>query len=564
MTMVRWRPLMFLSSSIRGMESVRYKVNEAVEALGLVESWLFEFHGPATGDTAESQYLQYARACDVYVVVVGDEVRQGTLDEYAIALSDRPEKILAFLIGPDGPTEDFRSSLRRHRYIRASTIDDVPKAVADSIVEFVRTGEIARRTLVENLRDRLTSVRSFVGLPVGFDFQTSIIDSNGSPVPGDTLLEPSTRSVVVGSPGEGKTDRVLTALSSEREGFVPLPLFVQAHGAGSVLNWIEATFDAAKFYPGSYLISQLLRDGRLAVAIDGIDELASSDYVNALGSIESFASRYPRSAFLVLSRFASATNLLGFRRLHVAPLTDAQINRLLERVGGGAPSTQSLSHDTLDLARLPFWSALIAIAGPRESSPIGLMNALIGTRLDEISGGLSATKNRIALAALAFFVRPSDRASPQDAIDSLAAWLRSDEGRTTLGNDAADSWVEAGKRAGILIQEGGSLAFPHPTFAALLAAEHAVRFRALPSNLDDDTAAFIAALAASGDPALARESLARASIFSVARYARLSLRPEAGVGQADGIARLDAMIRPCRQDVGSDSGALSRLSGCRW
>jgi hypothetical protein len=542
MTMVRYQPLMFLSSSIRGMESVRVRIREAVEALGLVESWLFEFHGPAAGGSAASQYLQYARACDVYVMVVGDEVRQGTLDEYSIALSDRPEKIMAFLVGADGHTEDFRSSLRRHRYLRVSRIEDVPKAVADSIVEFVRTGEIVRRSLLADLRDRLAAVRSFLGLPADFDFQTSIVDTDRALVTNDSLLEPDARSLITGSPGAGKTDRVLTALMSEREGFSPLPVLVQADSTGSVLAWIQAAFYSVKFNPGPKLVSQLLRDGRLAVAIDGVDELSSENYANAFGSIQRYASQYARSPFVVLSRFASTSSLPGFRRLTIVPLTDAQIDGLLQRLGEGAVTTHTLSTNTLDLARLPFWCALIAGVGPRGSSPIGLLNALVGRRLDEEAAGLAATQTRIALAYLAFLSSPGDRIAVSEAVDGLSAWLRSDEGRTSLGSRAAGSYIEAGRRAGILIRESGQLAFPHPMFAAFLAAEHCVRFRALPASLDDDAAAYIAALASRVDPALARQSLAHGSIFAVARYAGLSRSITPDVSQAENVARLNAMV----------------------
>jgi hypothetical protein len=550
MTMVRYRPLMFLSSSIRGMEAVRDDIRDSVDATGLVESWLFEFHGPAAGGSAASQYLQYARACDVYVIVVGDEVRQGTLDEYSVALSDRPEKIMAFLVGGDGPTEEFRTLLRRHRYLRVSGIDEVPHAVAESIVEFVRTGEIVRRSLLADLRERISTVRSFLGLPVDFDFQTSIVDTNRSHVPDDLLLEPDARSLITGSPGAGKTDRVLTALTSERDGFSALPVLVQAEGKGSVSSWIQAALDAVKFHPGPKLVSQLLRDGRLAVAIDGIDELSSEKSAYAITSIQRHASQYRRSPFLVLSRFASTSSLPGFRRLTIAPLTDAQISGLLERFG--TVTTDTLSTDTLDLARLPFWSALIASVGPRESSALGLLDALVGTRLNEGAAGLAATQTRIALGFLAFHWRPSDRVAISAAVDGLSTWLRSQEGRTTLGGRAADSYIEAGRQAGILIQESGQLAFPHPTFAAYLAAEHAVRFRELPTSLDDEVAAFIAALASSLDPSLARQSLDRASIFGVARYTRLT-RTVTEISEAEGIARLDAMLRRL---AGKTSGGI--------
>jgi hypothetical protein len=93
-----------------------------------------------------------------------------------------------------------------------------------------------------------------------------------------------------------------------------------------------------------------------------------------------------------------------------------------------------------------------------------------------------------------------------------------------------------------LILQGSELAFPHPIFSAFLAAEHAVDFRELPPRTDDDIAAFIAALAAE-DPAMARLALGEATIFAIARYARLGNTIEIATGRPDGVARMDAMIR---------------------
>jgi hypothetical protein len=208
----RSRPLVFVSSSIEGLRALRSDIRAAVEDLDLADSWLFELHAVASGEPPEAQYLQAARDCDIFVVVVGDDVGRGTLEEYAEALSDNPVKIIPFLLGPSGPgSDELRATLReRHTYQTLEHQELLPGAIAAAVAEYLTTGKIARSGLVQGVESRRGRLRAIIGLPPGFAFSRRL-GGVTAPVVND-LLVPGARFLLHGLPGSGKSDASMAAL----------------------------------------------------------------------------------------------------------------------------------------------------------------------------------------------------------------------------------------------------------------------------------------------------------------------------------------------------------------
>ena len=314
--LVRSRPLVFVSSSIRGLETLRDRIRESIEALGLADAWLFEFHGVASGAIAARQYLQAARDCDLFVLAWVAEVGPGTPDEYEVARADNSEKVLPFFLDSADPESvDLRTEIRdRHRYWPVSATDELPSAIATAVREYLESGAIARPGLSRGLVARRDERRKFLGVPDGFEFQTSLRDTGGHSMSLEVLTAVTSRFVLSGAAGSGKSDFAARSLATAAEEDGRLPLLITASGRGSVDEWIAQTFDEVRFAPGRALIRQYLRDGRALIAVDGLDDLDPDDRAKALRAIAQASKRYPRASIIVLSRIPNPGLPAGFRR----------------------------------------------------------------------------------------------------------------------------------------------------------------------------------------------------------------------------------------------------------
>ncbi len=411
--LVRWRPKVFVSSSISGLENLRGRILDELEALELADPWLFEYHGVASGAGAARQYLQVARDCDVFVLVVGNQVRQGTRDEYDAALADNPEKILPFFLGDADPdSETLRANIRdRHRYWPVGAADELPAAIAAAVREYLQTGAIVRPGLTREISSRRLQRQQFLGVPEGFGFEISLRDAEGSQLAVEALTAPAARFVLTGPPGAGKSDVAAEAVTRAAKADGRLPLLVAASGRGPLEDWLAEAFEAARFFPGPDLVGQYLRDGRVALAIDGLDELEPDHRTSALREIARVSRRYPRISVLVLSRLPRPGVPSEFGVATVDALTNSQIDSIFLAARQPRMRAGQISSRLVDLMRLPFWAALAAVHGASSTSALDLLEALVGRRLAD--GGTNDAQGilrlRSALGALAMAIRPLDR-----------------------------------------------------------------------------------------------------------------------------------------------------------
>lgn len=549
------------------MEEKRERVRLAIESLDLAESWLFEYSASAAGIGPSDQYLQSARDSDVFVLLVGDEVRDGTRREYDVAYDDNPSKVLAFFVGQGGhDVRALRDQIRaRHTTIPVATVDLLPGAVADAVRRYVESGDIVRPGLTERVTATRTARRDSLGLPAGFEWERSLIRSSQLP---SGLLDGEAHTFLIGEAGSGKTDAALGALSHIANGRPPrLPLLLQARPeALSVESLIDDALMAVRFTAGDTLIRQYLADGRVALVIDGIDELDPDLADELMRSVVDAADRYPRTAMLLVRRSLDGGPPTGWAQAELAPLGPNELNSLFSAFGYQEEhQAQSLPRDLMDLVRLPFWAILVAQFGRVAKSGLSLLEALCESRITEglVGNPMRQQILRDGIGALALGTLPAADASLDQALSDLSGWLERPDTRQRYESRTAESVIDDARQAGLVSIDLQRVKFVHPLVATFLAA----RAVALSGQLDSapaqtpDFAAMAAALMAEDRHDDAVALLKDGGIFAASKAVRLSGQRSGSV-RDDDLVLFDAIYRSLAESLVGQSidGAWQRIA----
>lgn len=518
-----------ISSTIGELLVERREINTALEAENLADGWLFEIHATASGASAEERYLDIARRCDVYVIVIAEQASEATEAEYHAAFADNPRKILPFFVGTlTDATKPIRDLIEsRHVRVRFPSRAGLAGAVVDAIADFVRSGEVVRESFVKDVDERLRRAERVVApdLPLAF---VPWVRPSAAPAD-DDKLQPATslflthrRAVLEGIGGSGKTFAGLAALKRADSGGV-LPIVVPASvDDTSIHRLLVSRFETAGFFPGDALLQQLARDGRLMIMIDGIDALPSSARRELLGSVTEFSHRFTRSSFLCCVRRAHPDELPGFERLAVEPMSASQTSDMF--VAAGASQVQSFPSQIADLARWPLWATALLTVGPTVSTGLVLLRQLLERRVRN-SGAYSGVEEELLMrsaAALAFKAWPQPRLTTPDALAAVTSWGASGAVSSVFDVPPAESVLQRLSAAGI-VQQTPDIEFAHPLFATYLGAAHAAESGEMTDAMkrDPEFAMFVAALLDDSSRQEKLQHLARHGPIGQARYLRL-------------------------------------------
>ncbi|HEX6394676.1 MAG TPA: DUF4062 domain-containing protein [Acidimicrobiales bacterium] len=532
-----------ISSTIGELAAEREAINSALDGLSLADGWLFEFHATAAGETAEEHYLAVASSCDLYVVIVAGQGSEATEAEYQAAYADTSRKILPFFVGePTKDTESFRSLIEsRHVRVHRGDHSDLASAVVNAIAASVRSGEIVRSGLLEELDELLRRRERVVreDLPLGFvRYLHSAADQAGEhhSVAATSIADLEVNVVLEGIGGSGKTYTALATLRRHNaHGRLPI-VIVPTRSSLSAEGLILGAFESVRFFPGEELLHQLARDGRIAVVVDGIDALASDDRRIFLADLDRFCSRFPRCRTTCCVRRAMASELASFARYTLAALSDVQTHEMFQAVG--APEVRRFPEQVSDLARWPLWTWALLEVGPVASTGLVLLEKLIEHRI-KISGSYSPLEQRMLVhagGALAFAAWPEPNLSSDQALEALVRWAASDYVLARYSLPSADVLIQRLSEAGV-VQLTPSVSFAHPLFATYLGALHASLTRQVTDlmSADPEFAVFVAAMSGNDRPEETALTLQRHGAVGQARYLRL-VPLESRTPQADDVA----------------------------
>jgi hypothetical protein len=566
MTHHRRRQLVFVYSNIEELRLSRQEIEDAIRSLGLVDDWLFEFHAVSAGAPADVQYLNTAGNCDLFVLVIAQQMSAATREEYERAYDDNPQKVIAFYLGEtNDDVRDFRSLVdTRHARTQLDSDDGLSTAVARAVEDAVLTARLVVPDLKRGFLRRLERLDQLVGLDPPMSFVPFCQEGYSQPERLEEVLRRTNHLALIGIGGAGKTYSALAALvGCASDGFL-LPLYLRAtRDTTDLFTLIEAAFDTVKFQPGSDLITRYCREGRLVLCLDGIDDLPSDQRARLLRAAEQFSDRFPRSRVLALSRSLDANSLQGFARTSPSELGDVAITQLFELHGyGDFRVDRDLPGRIRDLAERPFWAALLATVGTDAETGLVLLERLIDRRLSVAipDDELGRRRLRLVLGRIALKARPATDVALAEALSQIASMWHDPAIAAVFTPQPADRLVDDARATGLIDSDEGRLVFVHPLVATTLAAHAASAQAAVPVEVDDELAAFIAGLLPPerGDEIL--DLLGERDIFTLARALRL--RPSTQRTQslpADGDTYLVALQRFQRIVGGSTDGGVSFL-----
>ncbi|MGH2412365.1 MAG: NACHT domain-containing protein, partial [Microcystaceae cyanobacterium] len=162
-------------------------------------------------------------------------------------------------------------------------------------------------------------------------------------IAGMKAVETYSKLRVLGKPGAGKTTFLQhIAIQCNRGKFAAnrVPIFIalkdfadESREAGefSLLNYIRSEFLTSGISDPS-AIETLLREGRVLLLLDGLDEMLNQDSNAVLKEIRRFSEKYHKNLFVTTCRTAAKTsNLKGFTDVEIAPFTSEQIDTFAQK-----------------------------------------------------------------------------------------------------------------------------------------------------------------------------------------------------------------------------------------
>lgn len=189
------------------------------------------------------------------------------------------------------------------------------------------------------------------------------------------------RLMVVGQPGSGKSmlcKNLMFAYSEKRLNLpdAPIPILLELHrlsgSTETIENHLVKEFDRNDFPHAEYFVSQSLKNGKLMLLLDGLDEVSCDERNRVVRGIKDLLDKYRNCRVLITCRTAVYKNEfaeIAEQTLEIVDFNDQQIRRFLQSWEKDMPpekSIEQLMHTLRDrprilsLARNPLLLTIVA------------------------------------------------------------------------------------------------------------------------------------------------------------------------------------------------------------
>ena len=349
-------------------------------------------------------------------------------------------------------------------------------------------------------------------------------------VPGLEAVQQHSKLMILGKPGAGKTTFLKRLAVQCVEGqfrpelvplFITLKDFAEAPGQPSLLSYLIQLFKShgveldtqvekdiltTLFSSNASPVELLLKQGRILILLDGLDEVRRSDTARILNQIQAFTHQYYKNPFIVTCRIAAKEYTFGqFTEVEIADFDEQQVKTFVTKwfqskqdITKGKAFIGRLERDRsireltsspilLTLLCLVFEDASTFPSNRSELYKEGLdillkkWDAKRNIERDKIYRGLSLKRKEDLLSQIAANTFESgDYFFKQKAIErEISAYIRNlpgantDEEALLLDSEAVLKSIEA--QHGLLIERAkGIYSFSHLTFHEYFAARNFV------------------------------------------------------------------------------------------
>lgn len=212
--------------------------------------------------------------------------------------------------------------------------------------------------------------------------------------------------LILGNPGAGKTTTLLELAQTlcnqaEQSAEFPIPVLLNLSNwkdsQQQMQDWLMAEL-SSQYGIGKHISKPWLRDGKLLLMLDGLDELRSSYQKPCIDAINQLLQSQSRPLHIVICsrdeeyRKHEKTKLQLNGAIYIKPLKDEQIYEYLEQL-----QRQDLWHvirnDSIlrELVRTPFWLSILVLAEPdlefldwRQPTTEGRFHALLNAYIRQM------------------------------------------------------------------------------------------------------------------------------------------------------------------------------------
>lgn len=129
------RLLVFVSSSINELSQERATVKKAIEAIPLTRAWLFEL-SPASVDPVEETYLRKVRACDLFILVLGEQLPVPVYKEWRTAVAASKPRLVFLKQGARSlEVQTFIKNVLDVKWGEFANLNNLERLVQESVVD---------------------------------------------------------------------------------------------------------------------------------------------------------------------------------------------------------------------------------------------------------------------------------------------------------------------------------------------------------------------------------------------------------------------------------------------
>ena len=353
-------PRIFISSSMAELPAEREAIKAAVEAIGY-EPWLYE-HAGASPRPGRAYYQEAIAASALYLGIFGSRLGKYTREEYEFAVSlgkpvliyqkkDHPnlfrtpelDRFLSRMNNlrhghavfwfrdahhlSEQVAKDIRSWENEQEYLsaRKSRLGKLAAATAEELPHLQNVSNVVREDWVNKVLNKVKAESGLMTIRYDQEKEASLqpwdhvrpgdIPEREAPIPHVEILDAYETApgalAIIGAPGSGKSMSLLMLIRSllpqnEKEIHhlhipVFLPLVTWTEHYASLDRWILA--EMKNLYRVPYKISsQWLKEGRIILCLDGLDELDRPLRAACTQQINQFKSTFLPFRVVVTSR----------------------------------------------------------------------------------------------------------------------------------------------------------------------------------------------------------------------------------------------------------------------